>query len=217
MRKVCPMRQLRSVFPEIGVVAGILMVTALVLVISGGTAVDEARAADPGVTLAVATGDTLQINTAGRITGLTWVGRDTLAVLTEIPDTLSESGTREVHLVYQDSIGAVIRREDFTGVLDRGLAWDGEFLWGCGDTDEGRSLLYKIEPDTLKVEEAFDTPGAPSERSVLGRPLRLDHRPGLRPDRPLRSRGRGGHPLGGGPGILSLRPRLGRDLHVVDR
>ena len=139
MRKVGPMRQLRSDFPGTGLGAGMLVVTALVLAVCSVTAVDEVRAADPGVTLGVATGDTLQINMAGRITGMAWVGRDTLAVLAEIPDTLSESGHREVYLVYQDSIGAVIRREDFTGVLDRGLAWDGEFLWGCGDTDEGRS------------------------------------------------------------------------------
>ena len=53
----------------------------------------------------------------------------------------------------------VFRVEDFSGTLARGLAFDGDFLWSCGDDRTGGSLLYKIEPDTCKVKEAFTTPG----------------------------------------------------------
>lgn len=121
--------------------------------------VGQARASDPGVYLSVATGDTLMLPDLGRISGVTWVGVDTVAVLTDIPDSLTESGDREVRLVFQNPLGEVLRVEDFTGVLDRGLAWDGEFLWSCGDAPDGSSILYKIEPDTLMVEEAYDAPG----------------------------------------------------------
>ena len=132
---------------------------AVLAVLATLAAAPAVRAQDPGVTLQAALGDTLPINAPGLITGLTWVGGDTLAVLTEIPDSLSESGNREVRLLLENAQGMILRSEDFSGVLDRGLAWDGEFFWGCGDSDDGRSLLYKIEPDTLQVEEAFDTPG----------------------------------------------------------
>ncbi len=103
--------------------------------------------------------DSLDLGVQGNVTGMAWMGPDTLAVLTDIPDTLSQSGDREVVLVLRDRAGEVLRREDFTGVLDRTLAWDGEFLWSCGDARDGTSILYQIEPDTLRVEEAFDTPG----------------------------------------------------------
>jgi len=95
----------------------------------------------------------------GKITGLTWIGADTLAVLTDIPDSLTELGHRQVALVFQDRYGAVLRQEDFTGTLARGLAYDGEFLWSCGDDDEGGSILYQIDADTCSVKEAFPTPG----------------------------------------------------------
>ncbi len=103
--------------------------------------------------------DTLQLPTPGTITGLTWMGPDTLVVLNDIPDSLSQSGDREVRLIFQDRAGKVLRTEDFTGVLHRGLAWDGEFLFSCGDAKDGSSIIYRIEPDTLMVDEAFDAPG----------------------------------------------------------
>ena len=113
----------------------------------------------PGTVLSFAPLDTLILPTEGKVTGLTWLGADTLVILADVPDTLTESGNREVQLVFQDSTGTVIMMEDFSGVLDRGLAWDGEFLWSCGDADDGSSILYKIKADTLRVEEAFNTPG----------------------------------------------------------
>ena len=113
----------------------------------------------PGTVLSFAPLDTLVLPTEGRVTGLTWLGADTLVILADLADTLTESGDREMQLVFQDSTGTVFQREDFSGVLDRGLAWDGEFLWSCGDADDGSSILYKIKADTVRVEEAFNTPG----------------------------------------------------------
>ena len=96
---------------------------------------------------------------SGLIRGLAWLSRDTIVVLTEIPDSLSRTGSRQVFMTYQDQLGSIYRREDFTGTLARGLAFDGEFLWSCGDEQAGGSLLYKIEPETCKVKEAFPTSG----------------------------------------------------------
>ncbi len=103
--------------------------------------------------------DTIPLPGPGYVSGMTWMGPDTLVVLMDTPDSLSESGDREVHLVFQDSLGVVFLREDFTGVLDRTLAYDGESLWSCGDVQDGTSILYRIEPDTLRVEDAYNTPG----------------------------------------------------------
>ena len=103
--------------------------------------------------------DSLMLPTEGKVTGLTWMGTDTLVILADVPDTLTESGDREVRLVFQDSTGTVFKVEDFSGVLNRGLAWNGEFLWSCGDADDGSSILYKIKADTVRVEEAFNTSG----------------------------------------------------------
>ena len=112
-------------------------------------------------------GDTLKVPGEGILTGLTRAGGDTLATLNVMPDSLSASGLREVRLVLQDTLGTVLLEADFSGVLDRTLAWDGESLWSCGDADDGSSILYKIVPDTLEagstialvVEDAFTAPG----------------------------------------------------------
>lgn len=133
----------------------------VVLLLTTGTAMagDLNSGYGPDVTISFSRLDTLMLPTAGTISGLTWMGPDTLVVLNDIPDSLSESGDREVRMIFQDREGEVLRVEDFTGVLHRGLAWDGEFLFSCGDADDGSSILYRIEPDTLMVEEAFDAPG----------------------------------------------------------
>lgn len=103
--------------------------------------------------------DSMNLPADGKVTGLTWMGQDQLVVLVEIPDLVSNSGGREVRMIIRDRQGKNLRVEDFTGVLDRTLAWDGEFLWSCGDAQDGTSILYQIEPETLTVEEAFNTPG----------------------------------------------------------
>ncbi|MBU8870609.1 MAG: hypothetical protein KOO60_07085 [Gemmatimonadales bacterium] len=138
----------------------------------------------PGTVLSFAPVDTLVLPTEGRVAGLTWLGADTLVILADMPDTLTESGEREVKLVFQDSTGTIIKEEDFSGVLDRGLAWDGEFLWSCGDADDGSSILYKIKADTVRVEEAFNTPGhRPSGICWDGRFLWITDRDSGRIDR----------------------------------
>ncbi len=142
---------------------------------------------DPYVTLGFVELDTLALPPVGKVTGLTWMGPDTLAVLLDVADTLSTSGEREMHLVFQDTAGVVFRDESFSGVLDRGLAWDGEFLWSCGDADDGSSILYKIGVDTLdvwQVEDAYNTPGhRPSDMCFDGRFVWISDRDTGRVDR----------------------------------
>jgi sugar lactone lactonase YvrE len=118
-----------------------------------------AMAQTPDMVLSFAERDSLPLPEMGQVTGLTFMGPDTLVVLTDTPDSLSDSGDREVLLVFQDREGGVFFQEDFTGVLDRGLAWDGEFLYSSGDAPDGSSILYQLRVDTLQVEEAFDAPG----------------------------------------------------------
>lgn len=142
---------------------------------------------DPQRTVSFVETDTLALPSGGRITGVTWLGPDTLAVLLDIADTLSTSGEREMHLVFQDTAGVVFRDEDFSGVLARGLAWDGEFIWSCGDADDGSSILYKVGLDTLdvwQVAEAYDTPGhRPSDMCFDGRFVWITDRDSGRIDR----------------------------------
>jgi sugar lactone lactonase YvrE len=95
----------------------------------------------------------------GEVRGLAWVDGRRLAVLSAISDSQTPSGARSVTLIFIDRSGAPLRRQDFTGTLARGLAFDGEFFWSCGDERDGGSLLYKIDGDTLNVEESFPTPG----------------------------------------------------------
>ena len=114
--------------------AGILTVLLLTIGLTGLPGLaglgGEALAQDrrdieiPSTVLSFALLDTLVLPTEGKVAGLTWLGTDTLVILADLPDTLSESGDREVRLVFQDSTGTVIMEEDFSGVLDRGLAWD---------------------------------------------------------------------------------------------
>jgi len=95
----------------------------------------------------------------GLVRGLAWLGTDTLVALREIPDSLSARGRRQVLLTFLDRRGNVMRDENVTGTLDRGLASDGQYLWSCGDDQEGGSLLYKIDPITAVVEDAYPTSG----------------------------------------------------------
>jgi sugar lactone lactonase YvrE len=162
-----------------------LLTVLLIVGVVGDAQAQNRRALDiPGTVLSFAPLDTLVLPTEGQVTGLTWLGTDTLVILADLADTLTASGDREVHLVFQDSTGTVFQDEDFSGVLDRGLAWDGEFLWSCGDADDGSSILYKIKADTLRVEEAFNTPGhRPSGICWDGRFLWITDRDSGRIDR----------------------------------
>ncbi len=168
--------------------AGILSVLLIGFCCAGGaTSFGTALAADeeaPDLTLSFTTGDTMVLGEVGLIAGITWMGPDTLVVLEDIPDSVSESGDREVRMVFRDTEGAILHMEDFSGVLDRALAWDGEFLYSCGDAADGSSILYQIQVDTLQVEEAFDAPGhRPSAMCFDGRYVWITDRDSGRVDR----------------------------------
>lgn len=121
---------------------------------------------------------------AGEVTGLTWAGRDTLAVLLVRSDSLAVRPVRQVFLLAQDAAGRVYWQAEFTGVLARGLAWDGEHFWSCGDDREGGSLLYKIDPRGAGVVAAYPTPGhRPTALAFDGRWLWLTDRDLARIDR----------------------------------
>ena len=120
----------------------------------------------------------------GEVTGLTWAGGDTLALLVTQVDSLAIEQATQVFLVVGDTSGTIFWQEDFTGVLARGLTWDGEFFWSCGDDAEGGSLLYKIKADTVRVEEVYPTPGhRPMSLAFDGRWLWLTDRDNGRIDR----------------------------------
>jgi hypothetical protein len=138
----------------------------------------------PDLTLSFTTLDTMVLGELGLIAGISWMGPDTLAVLEDIPDSVSVSGDREVALVFRNRDGEILLREDFSGVLDRALAWDGEFLYSSGDAGDGSSILYQIQVDTLQVEEAFDAPGhRPSAMCFDGRYIWITDRDSGRVDR----------------------------------
>ncbi len=118
----------------------------------------ETRAQSEPTELAMVVVDSLFLP-PGETRGLAWVSPDTLAILNVVPDSLSETGRRQVRLLLLDPAGNLLAATDFTGTLERGLAYDGEFYWSCGDEAEGGSLLYKIDADTLNVEEAYSTFG----------------------------------------------------------
>lgn len=120
----------------------------------------------------------------GEVTGLCWAGGDTLALLVAVTDSLAIAESQQMFLVVGDTAGTIYWQEEFTGLLARGLAWDGEFLWSCGDADDGSSILYQIQADTVRVEEAYNTPGhRPSAICWDGRFLWISDRDSGRIDR----------------------------------
>ncbi len=119
-----------------------------------------------------------------RITGLCWAGADTLALLVARTDSLELRGGEQMFLVVGDTSGTVYWQEEFTGVLGRGLAWDGEFFWSSGDDTDGGALLYKIKADTVGVEEVYPAPGhRPTSLAHDGRWLWVSDRDSGRLDR----------------------------------
>jgi len=138
-----------------------------------------------GGTAAAQTPDlALPVPATCRVTGWTFMGPDTLAVLTDTPGAESPSGDREVLLVFQDRAGDVLAREEFTGVLERGLAWDGKYLYSAGDADDGSSIIYRLRTDTLQVDEAYDAPGhRPTAMCFDGRYVWITDRDAGRLDR----------------------------------
>jgi DNA-binding beta-propeller fold protein YncE len=115
-----------------------------------------AQTSPPQLTLTVV--DSLPLP-PGRAQGLAWIGADTLAVLLDVPDSLSATGRRETLLSFLDRRGEVMGTANFTGSLARGLAYDGTSFWSCGDEQDGGSLIYRIAADTLAITDAFPTAG----------------------------------------------------------
>ncbi len=103
--------------------------------------------------------DTLQV-TEGDLRGFAWISDDTTIVLVAEPDT-SRPGFDLTNILYwYDAKGEMIREHDVTGILSRGLAYDGKWLWSFADaTEDQEALLYKIEADTLFVDATYSTPG----------------------------------------------------------
>jgi hypothetical protein len=156
----------------------------LAAVLSPAPASEAADGEKPELTLSFTTLDTFSLGDEGLVAGVTWMGPDTLVVLEDIPDSVSASGDREVRLVFRDRAGEILQMEDFSGVLDRALAWDGEFLYSCGDAEDGSSIIYQIQVDTLQIEEAFDAPGhRPSAMCFDGRYVWITDRDSGRVDR----------------------------------
>ncbi len=144
----------------------------------------DAVMTDPYVSISFATADTMMLPVEGSIVGLAWQGPDTLVILQDIPEEETASGEREVKMVFQDRDGVILRMEDYSGVLDRGLAWDGAMLWSCGDSDDGMSMIYQIEPDTLHVVESYMAPGhRPCGMAYDGRHVWITDRDAGRVDR----------------------------------
>lgn len=115
-------------------------------------------AASAQAELAVSLGDSLVLS-QGRVTGLTWAGGDTLALLISLPDTFRADRAPRVVLQVGDARGEVYWQHDVTGTLSRGLAWDGSNLWSSGDDAEGGALLYKLERDGFVIVSTHTAPG----------------------------------------------------------
>jgi sugar lactone lactonase YvrE len=131
-----------------------IIVPALLLVLLATSTV-----AAPKGELSLSLMDTLQI-TEGDLRGFTWIGEDTTIVLVAEPDTLRPGFDLTNILYWYDADGEVIREHDVTGVLSRGLEYDGKWLWSFADaTEDQEALLYKIEADTLFVDATYPTPG----------------------------------------------------------
>jgi hypothetical protein len=124
----------------------IIVLLFLVIAVSGNAGVYD------GIT--VTTGDTLQLHRSG-LQGLAWLDSSRVAVLYVTPDTLPELPPLNVELVMTDTVADSISVTDFTGILNRGLVYDGEFYWSFGSADMGESWLVKIDADTLNVEDSF--------------------------------------------------------------
>jgi len=156
----------------------------LALLFLCGALAAQAQDEDPDTVLALSRLDSLAIAAPGRVTGMAWMGADTLALLMVQDDKVTAAGRAETRLVLQTRAGVVLRSEDMTGVLDRALAWDGRELWSCGDIDGGGSLLYRLEPGLLTVRGSYATPGhRPSGLCHDGRFLWLTDRDSGRLDR----------------------------------
>ncbi len=134
------------------------------------------------VTAAAATELTLETTASlelppGEVRGFAWAGGDTLAWLLASADEQAFGDSLEVFLRVGDASGQVYWQEEFTGILSRGLAWDGASFWSTGDDTDGGSLLYKVSPDSMAVTEVYHALGhRPMDLAYDGRWLWLTDR-----------------------------------------
>ncbi len=164
--------------------------------------------------------DTMALPGPGTVTGIARAGADTTAFLLDVPDSLATTGRREVHLLVTGGAGETLRDEDFTGVLDRALAWTGDAFFACGDAPDGSSILYRIVADSLGalvVEKAYTAPGhRPMALAWDGRYLWCSDRDSGRLDRFDPEVGEFTRFVAS-PGFSPVRPGLGRGPYVADR
>lgn len=118
-----------------------------------------APAQPPADTLRFSVADTFVI-TDQTLRGFAWIGEDTTLALVADLDTTPGAAPLSTTLVWSGRDGEVLREFDVSGVLSRGLAYDGEWIWGIADADaEAGARLVQLEPDTLYVEETYPLPG----------------------------------------------------------
>jgi len=132
-----------------------LLIVAMLLVLTAGSVAAQPEADS----LRLSVVDTLFV-TDLELRGIAWISDDTTLTLVVEPDTIPDAPLLSSTLVWTGRDGEVMREFDVTGVLSRGLAYDGEWIWGLADpvADAGARLV-QLEPDTLYVEETYDLPG----------------------------------------------------------
>ena len=103
--------------------------------------------------------DTLMVTDLD-LMGFTWIADDTTLALVAESDTIPGSSPLSMTLVWSSARGTVLREVDLTGVVSRGLAYDGQWIWSIADaSDQQGALLVQLEPDTLSVEQTYPMPG----------------------------------------------------------
>jgi hypothetical protein len=132
----------------------------LAIIVAALVLIAGAAAAQPAAdSLRLAVADTMFV-TDLELRGIAWISDDTTLTLEVEPDTIPDAPPLSSTLVWTGADGEVLREFDVTGVLTRGLAYDGEWIWGLADpTAEAGALLVQLEPDTLYVEETYELPG----------------------------------------------------------
>ncbi len=92
--------------------------------------------------------------------GCCWAGADTAVVLVAAADSAAGQPDRLDALLWLDRFGTILRREDLTGVVQRGLAWDGQYLWSLTDaTATAPATLVQIAPDSLAALQVYPLRG----------------------------------------------------------
>ena len=156
----------------------------LALLLCAAALTAQAQEDGPDTALALVRLDSLAIAASGRVTGLAWMGDDTLAVLIVQEESTTLAGRPLTRLMLQSRAGVLLRSEDVTGVLDHALAWDGRALWSCGETEGGGARIYQLEPARLTVRASYPLTGhRPAGLSWDGRFLWLVDRDSGRLDR----------------------------------